>query len=140
MPSPPLPALRQRHLQRHRPPSSSLLSVSPDVSLFNYLTSGDITSSAALSTGQALTLAGNNLQLSNQLQAGSDLTLLASDTVTIRDSADTAFLARSGNDLTVQGTNSIDILALQHLDLTPFVSGQDLTFISDGFISTDAHF
>jgi filamentous hemagglutinin family protein len=122
------------------PQSSSLLSISPDVSLFNYLTSGDITSSAALSTGQALTLAGNNLQLSNQLQAGSDLTLLASDTVTIRDSADTAFLARSGDDLTVQGTNSIDILALQHLDLTPFVSGQDLTFISDGFISTDAHF
>jgi filamentous hemagglutinin family protein len=122
------------------PQSSNLLSISPDVSLFNYLTSGDITSSAALSTGQALTLAGNNLQLSNQLQAGSDLTLLASDTVTIRDSADTAFLARSGDDLTVQGTNSIDILALQHLDLTPFVSGQDLTFISDGFISTDAHF
>jgi hypothetical protein len=39
-----------------------------------------------------------------------------------------------------KGNRSIDILALNHSDITPFQSGANLTIVSDGNISGDAHF
>jgi filamentous hemagglutinin family protein len=99
-----------------------------------------ITNRGHLATGQNLTLAAGNLELQGRLNAGGNLTLNATDTVTIRDTVTEPFLARSGGDMTIQGNQSIDILALNHLANTPFVSGGHLTLISDGLISTDAHF
>ncbi|MGF1524569.1 MAG: filamentous hemagglutinin N-terminal domain-containing protein [Leptolyngbyaceae cyanobacterium] len=124
------------------PQSSSLLTVAPEVSFFNYLTvdSGDIASTAQLSTGADLTLAGQSVDLQGQVTAGENLFLLAQDTVSVRDTAAEAFVAQSGNDLTIQGNQGIAILALNHLEQTPFVSGGDSTLISDGVISADAHF
>lgn len=124
------------------PAETSLLTVSPSASFLNYLTadSRDIGSSADLSAGQNLTLSALNLDLQGQLQAGENLTLQAADTATISDTAADAFTAIAGNGLTIQGNQGIDIWTLQHLEDIPFVSGGDLTLISDGIISADAHF
>ncbi|MEM1253460.1 MAG: filamentous hemagglutinin N-terminal domain-containing protein [Cyanobacteria bacterium P01_H01_bin.21] len=113
-------------------PEPSLLSISVPVGP-QLNTQGDIESRGQLETGQNLTLLGQNLYLEGDLIAGQDLILQAQDTVTMRDT-----LARSGNILTIQGGQGIDILALNCL--VPFVSGGNLTLISDGDISADAHF
>ncbi|KAM3113551.1 CHAT domain-containing protein [Phormidesmis sp. 146-33] len=89
---------------------------------------------ATLAASQTLTL------IESQLQTTGALNLLAKDTVRVRDSLTNPFLARSGGNLTVSGDRAIDILALNHLRQTPFVSGGDLSLISDGIVSGDAHF
>jgi probable HAF family extracellular repeat protein len=50
-----------------------------------------------------------------------------------------SFVAQAGGNLYIQGNQSIDILALNH-PKTPFTSGGNLSLISDGNISGDAHF
>jgi filamentous hemagglutinin family protein len=76
----------------------------------------------------------------SELTTTNNLNLLAQDTVYIRDSETNPVLIRSGKDLYIQGNQGIDILALNHLENTPFVSGGNLTLVSDGLISGDAHF
>ena len=99
-------------------------------------------------TGQRVTLSANrNLTLvpvgaqgfAPQLVTTGDLNLLAGDTVLVRDSQTSPFLAQAGRNLYIQGNQSIDILALNHPQ-TPFVSGGNLSLVSDGIISGDAHF
>ncbi|MCF2150242.1 filamentous hemagglutinin N-terminal domain-containing protein [Desmonostoc muscorum LEGE 12446] len=99
-----------------------------------------ISSTGNLAAGQDLTLSAGNLDLQGQLQAGKDLTLQAENTVRVRDSVTTPFVALSGGNLTIQGNKGIDILALNHPTQTPFVSGGNLSLISDGIISGDAKF
>lgn len=85
--------------------------------------------------------ASNNLNLiESQLTASNNLNLLAKNTVYIRDSLTNPVIINSGKDLYIQGNRGIDILTLNHLEITPFVSGGNLTFVSDGMISGDAHF
>lgn len=93
-----------------------------------------------LTVGQDLTLQADRLELQGQLRAGRDLTLQAQTTVQVRDAVTTPFLAQAGANLTVQGNQGIDILALNHLPQPAFVSGGHLSLISDGVISGDAHF
>ncbi|MEH2113819.1 CHAT domain-containing protein [Nostoc sp.] len=57
----------------------------------------------------------------------------------MRDSVANSFLAQAGGNLKIQGNQNIDILALNHPQ-TPFVSGGNLSLISDGNVSGDAHF
>jgi filamentous hemagglutinin family protein len=92
-------------------------------------------------TAQSATLSANkNLTLvTSQLETTGNLNLLAKDTVRIRDSISNPFLAQTGRNLYIQGNQSIDILALNHPQ-TPFVSGGNLSLVSDGNISGDAHF
>jgi hypothetical protein len=88
----------------------------------------------------AILLANNNLILEeSQLVTAGDLILLAGDTVRVRDSVETPFIAHAGGNLYIQGNQGIDILALNHPG-TPFQSGGALSLISDGVISGDAHF
>ncbi|MEQ8997703.1 MAG: hypothetical protein RID53_14515, partial [Coleofasciculus sp. B1-GNL1-01] len=88
----------------------------------------------------AILFANNNLILEeSQLVTAGDLILLAGDTVRVRDSVETPFIAHAGGNLYIQGNQSIDILALNHPG-TPFQSGGELSLISDGVISGDAHF
>ncbi|MFG6104354.1 filamentous hemagglutinin N-terminal domain-containing protein [Leptothoe sp. EHU-05/26/07-4] len=123
------------------PQGTSLLTMSVPLGVqFSGLPQGDINNTGNLETGGDLTLLGNQLYLEGQLSAGNNLTLQAQDAVTIRDTETDAFIARSGNDLIIQGNESIDIWTLQHLEQTPFLSGGDLRLISDGEISADAHF
>jgi filamentous hemagglutinin family protein len=97
-----------------------------------------ITNTGNLAPKQDLTLVADKLDLQGQLKAGRDLTLQAQDTVKIRDSVTTPFLAQAGGNFTIRGNQGIDILALNHPTQTPFVSGGDFSFISDGIISLDA--
>ena len=75
-----------------------------------------------------------------QLITTGDLNLLAGDTVLVRDNQTYPFLAHAGRNLYIRGNDGIDILALNHLSQTPFVSGGNLSLVSDGKISRDAHF
>ncbi|WP_293123398.1 filamentous hemagglutinin N-terminal domain-containing protein [Moorena sp. SIO4G3] len=113
----------------------------------------DLTLSASEISSDNITLsANNNLNLSeSQLSTTGDLTLLAKETVRIRDTADNSFQAVAGGNLKIQGDGGvnqdqgikqdpgIDILALKNPN-TRFQSGGDLSLVSDGRISTDAHF
>jgi filamentous hemagglutinin family protein len=100
---------------------------------------GNISNSGNLAVGQDLTLSASNLDLQGKLEAGRNLTLQANDTVRVRDSVESPFLARAGGNLSIQGNQGIDILALNHPG-TPFQSGGNLSLVSDGIISGDAHF
>jgi filamentous hemagglutinin family protein len=97
-----------------------------------------ITNTGNLAAGQDLSLVADFLDLQGQLQAGRDLTLLAQDTVQVRDTVTTPLLAQASGNLTIQGNQGIDILALNHPMQIPFVSGRNLSLISDGIISLDA--
>ncbi|MBL1175268.1 filamentous hemagglutinin N-terminal domain-containing protein [Pantanalinema sp. GBBB05] len=99
-----------------------------------------IANQGQLTVGQNLTLAADRLELQGRLQAGRDLTLLAADTVQVRDTPTQPFLAQAGRDLTIQGDRGIDILALNHSTHIPVQSGGNLSLISDGVISADARF
>ncbi|MEQ9670177.1 CHAT domain-containing protein [Coleofasciculus sp. G2-EDA-02] len=89
---------------------------------------------ATLSAQQNLTL------IESQLRTSGDMNLLANNTVFVRDSVENYFIAQAGGNLYIRGNLGIDILALNHLYQTPFVSGGNLTLVSDGIISGDAHF
>jgi len=103
------------------------------------INNGDVTASK-VTAGTALLSADNNLTLpQSQLQTSGDLQLLAQNTVVARDSVEKPFLAKAGGNLEIQGNNAIDILALNHAE-TPFQSGGNLSLISDGNVSGDAHF
>jgi filamentous hemagglutinin family protein len=93
-----------------------------------------------ITTETGLLSANQNLTLvESQLQTTGNLSLLARNTVRVRDSVATPVSITAGSNLTVQGNQSIDILALNHS--TPaFQSGGNLTLISDGVISGDAHY
>lgn len=104
------------------------------------LNQGD-TAVKSVNAQNALISAQNNLNLvESQLQTIEKLSLLAKDTIRIRDSVKNPFIAVAGGDFYLRGDRHIDILALNHLDKTPFVSGGDLSLVSDGIISGDAHF
>jgi len=100
---------------------------------------GDVVAQSV--TAQTATLwAAHNLTLvESQLRTTGDLNLLAQDTVRVRDSVENPFVAQAGGNLYIRGNQSIDILALNHPQ-TPFQSGGDLTLVSNGDISGDAHF
>ncbi|MEQ9355804.1 CHAT domain-containing protein [Coleofasciculus chthonoplastes] len=99
-------------------------------------------------TAQTATLsASNNLMLvpvgahrrAPSLVTTGDLNLLAGSTVIARDNLAHPFIAQAGGNLYIQGNQGIDIWALNHQE-TPFVSGGNLSLVSNGIISGDAHF
>ncbi|MBW4599076.1 MAG: filamentous hemagglutinin N-terminal domain-containing protein [Calothrix sp. FI2-JRJ7] len=99
-----------------------------------------ITNTGNLTSQEDLTLVADKLDLQGQLKAGRDLTLFATDTIRVRDNVTNPFLASSGANLTIRGNQGIDILALNHPTQIPFISGGNLSLISDGSISLDASF
>ncbi len=101
-----------------------------------------ITNRGNLAPRQDLTLVADRLDLQGQLSAGGDLTLWAQDTVKVREEVRTPFAAVAGGNLTIKGTNGIDILALSLLSPGGFAfqSGGNLSLMSDGIISGDARF
>lgn len=91
---------------------------------------------------QTATLSANhNLALvESQIQTTGDLNLLAADTVIVRDTIAQSSQVLSGNNLYIQGNQGIDILTLNHPNITSFSSTSNFTLVSDGIISTDSHF
>ncbi|MEM9484259.1 MAG: filamentous hemagglutinin N-terminal domain-containing protein [Cyanobacteria bacterium P01_F01_bin.116] len=123
------------------PEQGQLLSVSPSTSFWHYLTeqSGDIFNQGQLAVGRDLTLAGHNLDLQGQMAAAGNVSLLATDTLRIRDTAVIPFVVLSGGDLLVQGDQQVDIVALSHADSGLFAYG-DMTLRSAAPIGGDAHY
>ena len=123
------------------PQAAPLLSinVTPGVQWGANQPGATITNRGNLSAGQDLTLAAGNLDLQGQLQAGRDLTLQSQDTLTVRDTVSSPFVATSGRNLAMQGNQNIDIFALNHPQ-SQLQSGGNFSLISDGNISGDAHF
>jgi filamentous hemagglutinin family protein len=121
--------------------SQLLLLVKPDTSFFHYLTadSGDIVNRGQLAVGRDVALAANNLDLQGQVAAGGSLSLLATDTVQIRDTTETPFIAFAGGDLLVQGNQQVDIVALNHSESGLF-SYDDMVLRSAERVHGDAHY
>jgi filamentous hemagglutinin family protein len=102
---------------------------------------GDVANKGDITAQTATLSATNNLSLAaSQLKTAQDLTLKAQNQVIVRDSVEKPFLAQAGGNLTVRGDRGIDIFALKHPGTYAFQSGGNLSFLSDGIISGDAHF
>ena len=119
--------------------SQPLLTISSPLGLRMEPNAAPIESQSNISAGVDLILEAGRLDLQGQLLSGRDITLKAQDTVKIRDSVTTPFLAQAGRNLTIQGNQSVDILALNHVG-GALRSGGDLRLVSNGNISGDAHF
>ncbi len=123
------------------PGQSQLLAVSPSISFWNYLTdtSGEVVNRGALAIGGDLILAGNRLDLQGQVAAAGDVSLLATDTVQIRDTAEIPFISFAGDNLLVQGNQQVDIVALSHPESGLFSNG-NMVLRSASQVGGDAHY
>ncbi|MEQ9238775.1 two-partner secretion domain-containing protein [Coleofasciculus sp. E2-BRE-01] len=91
-----------------------------------------------LFVGQNLTFVGQSIDLEGQLNAGEDLTVQGTDSLKIRDTITHPFIAQAGNQLLIQG-NKVDVFALNH-SASGFFSGGDMVFRSANAIGGNAHF
>ncbi|AFY41246.1 filamentous hemagglutinin N-terminal domain-containing protein [Nostoc sp. PCC 7107] len=121
------------------PQAPPLLNVNIPIGLRFRENAGDIHNAGNLTVGKDLTLQAQNLNLSGIIQAGGNLTLQAQDTVTVRDSVEQPFIAAAGNQLLIQGNESVDIFALNHVNSGLF-SGGDLVLRSANTVGGDAHY
>ena len=84
--------------------------------------------------------ANNNLNIAESLvRTTGNLALQANNVVTMRDSVKTPLVISSGGNLKIQGNNAIDIFALNHSNITPFISSGNLDLLSNGNVSFDSH-
>jgi filamentous hemagglutinin family protein len=100
---------------------------------------GDVTVKT-LNAGTATITAANTLSLvESQIATAKDLRL-SGQMVTVRDGEANPVSVQAGGNLSVHGDRGIDIFALNHPGSYAFGSGGDLSFLSHGIISGDAHF
>ena len=99
---------------------------------------GNISSTGKLKSDRNLTLSGNNLNLQGQVEAGQDLILEANNNLTIRDTVASPFLAKAGQELSLQ-SGTIDIFVLDN-SASELSSNGDLILKSDNPVSGDAHY
>ncbi|HEY9613791.1 MAG TPA: hypothetical protein V6C93_30915, partial [Allocoleopsis sp.] len=92
-------------------------------------------------TAETIKLSANrNLTLvESQLQSTGDMQLLAEDTLQVRDTQTQPFAAEAGGNLRVQGTQKVDIVAVNH-PASGFVSGNDTVLRSENTVGGDAHY
>ncbi|HBB30788.1 MAG TPA: hypothetical protein DC064_02885 [Cyanobacteria bacterium UBA9273] len=88
----------------------------------------------------AIISAARNLNLEeSQLWTTGNLTLLAGDTVRVRDSVGHPFIAAAGGELLLRGDRAIDIWALSHIDSGLFSLG-NMILRSGQPVGGDAHY
>ena len=101
--------------------------------------SGDVVVKG-INSGSSLLTASQNLTLVNsQLQTSRDMNLLAGDTVIIRDSITTPFIANAGTKLSIQGNKGIDIFALNN-SASGLFSGTDMILKSAATVNGDTRY
>ncbi|MGB3693805.1 MAG: filamentous hemagglutinin N-terminal domain-containing protein, partial [Spirulinaceae cyanobacterium] len=111
----------------------------PGLQYGNNIPRAKITNRGKLIAGGDLTLVGQDLDLTGEVQGGGDVNLVATNEVKIRDSNTAPFIAAAGEELLVQGDEKVDIFALNHSDSGLFAGG-DLTLRSDNAVGGDAHY
>ena len=116
-----------------------ILTINAPVGLNLRDTTGEISSTASLSSDRSLTLSANTLALTGQLQAEDNIILEASEQIAIQDSAIRPFIASAGDRLLLQGDRQIAISALNNPNSGLFSSG-DLILRSNNPINGDAHY
>lgn len=119
--------------------ATPVLTINAPIGLNLRNATGDISNRGTLNSDRNLTLAASNLDLQGQIQAGENLSLQALDTITIRDSIANPFIATAGNELSLQGDQTIDISALSNSD-SGLISGDDLILRSNNPINGDTHY
>jgi filamentous hemagglutinin family protein len=100
---------------------------------------GDVVAQTAIGENIHLNANRNISLINSELRSTQALNIQAKDTVIVRDSVTKPVSLLAGKDLVLRGDRGIDILALNHPG-TPIQSGGNLSLISDGDISGDAHF
>ena len=121
-------------------PSLLTMNVEAPIGLvFEGASSESIVNEGILAIAEDLTLSADSLDLQGQLYAGRDLTLQAQDSIRIRDSEQSPFIAVAGEQLTVQGNQEVDIFALNHPNSGLF-SGGDMILRSAEQVGGDAHY
>lgn len=104
---------------------------------------GDIAmAEAQVESAQLLMLSQGNVALTeSDLYSNQAMTIIAKDTVQIRDSEQRPVSLRSDGNLYIQGNQLIDIYALQHPEAPPaLISGGSIILVSDGLVAADASF
>jgi filamentous hemagglutinin family protein len=101
--------------------------------------SGDVVAKTVSAQTATVSAANNLILTESEFSTTGDLSLLAQNTVRIRDSAAKPVLIQAGNNLTIQGNQAIDIFALNHAD-SGLVSGGDMVLRSTTSIVGDAHY
>ena len=121
------------------PTAPPLLEVNIPIGLNFRDNPGDISNKGNLTVEQDVTLSGGNLDLQGQLKAGENLTLQATDKVKVRDRTLAPFIAFAGDTLLIQGSQNIDISALNHSDSGLFAGG-NMILRSTNPVGGDAHY
>ncbi len=124
----------------NQPDAPPLLTVNAPLGLASWLpTTGTLTNQGNLATGQDLALTGANLDLQGQLRGGRDVSLIATQALTARDRVTAPLIASAGQQLWVQGNQSVDIAAL-HRPESGLWAGGDLVVRSNGLVVADTRF
>ncbi|NEP00483.1 MAG: filamentous hemagglutinin N-terminal domain-containing protein [Symploca sp. SIO2E9] len=100
---------------------------------------GDIAVRQLSARGARLSANQNLILVESQLGTVGDLTLLAQDTVRLRDNIEHPFIATAGGELLVEGNQGVDIFVLNHPDSGLF-SGGDMVLRSASQVGGDAHY
>ena len=116
-----------------------ILTINAPVGLNLRDSTGEINSTANLRSERSFTLSADTLALTGQLQAEDNITLEASEQITIQDSAIRPFVASAGDTLLLQGDRQIAISALSNPNSGLF-SGSDLILRSNNPINGDTHY
>jgi filamentous hemagglutinin family protein len=101
--------------------------------------SGNVQVRNVIAETATLSAYGNLNLEESQLWTTGNLTLLAGDTVRVRDSATNPFIAAAGGDLLIQGDRAVDVLALNHID-SGFFSLGNMILRSSESVGGDAHY
>ncbi|MBE9099884.1 two-partner secretion domain-containing protein [Vacuolonema iberomarrocanum] len=121
------------------PNAPPLLSINVPLGVQYGTPAGDITNEGVLFAEDGLGLHARSLDLQGQLWSGGPLTLLAEDTLRIRDSIDTPFIAVAQGRMALQGNETVDIFALSHPD-SGFWSGGNMVLRSANPVGGDAQY
>jgi len=119
--------------------SSSGLLAAPNGQLNVAALAGDAQIKQVIAENATLSATGNLLLEESQLQTTGDLTLLAQNTVRLRDSSTNPSVTVAGGTLLVQGDTGVDIFALNHPQ-SRLMAGGDLVLRSANPVVGDAQY
>ncbi|TYQ28625.1 filamentous hemagglutinin N-terminal domain-containing protein [Pseudanabaena sp. UWO311] len=114
------------------------MSITPGVQYGTSNQGATISNLGNLSAGQDLVLNADKLDLQGTLRSGRDLTLQAQDSVKIRDSLTSPFVARAGGSLLIQGDRNVEMNVLANPNSSLFAGG-NVVLRSANPINIDAH-